>query len=86
MSAVTKPRKSRANKPSPKSLADLPANCPPEVAELPAMASLDELAAFCGINISTVRRAIDAGELRAVRIARSVRIPRSAVANWLGGV
>lgn len=46
--------------------------------------SAQELAELGGVSPSTVRRAIDAGELPATKIGRRVVIPTAAGLAWLG--
>ena len=45
--------------------------------------SINEMAALLGVHPMTVRRAIRAGRLRAVRVGRAVRIPRPAAERFL---
>lgn len=54
------------------------------VAELPPMVSVNETAAFLGVSRSTVLRAIDRGSIVAFKPAGRIRIPRAAVAAYLG--
>ena len=52
--------------------------------------SIAAVAMVLGCSAPTVRRAIAAGELRAVRLGqgprRSIRVPRRALDEWLHGV
>ena len=54
------------------------------VAELPPMVSVDETAAFLGVSRSTVLRGIERGLIAAFKPAGRIRIPRAAVAAYLG--
>ena len=42
---------------------------------IPKSVTVDELAQACRVSPITIRRRIDAGEIRAFRVGRSVRIP-----------
>jgi excisionase family DNA binding protein len=44
-------------------------------APTPKLATIDETAVILHISVRSVRRRLEAGDLRAVRIGRSVRIP-----------
>ena len=46
--------------------------------------SVDEFAEFSGMSTSTVRRAINAGDLPVRRIGRRVLIPATDARAWLG--
>lgn len=54
------------------------------VAELPPMVSVDGLAEFLGVSRSTVLRGIERGLIAAFKPAGRIRIPRAAVAAYLG--
>lgn len=54
------------------------------VAELPPMVSVDETAAFLGVSRSTVLRGIERGLIAAFKPEGRIRIPRAAVAAYLG--
>lgn len=54
------------------------------VAELPPMVSVDETAAFLGVSRSTILRGIDRGLIAAFKPEGRIRIPRAAVAAYLG--
>ena len=54
------------------------------VAELPPMVSVDGLAEFLGVSRSTVLRGIDRGLIAAFKPEGRIRIPRAAVAAYLG--
>ena len=52
--------------------------------ELPAMLKVPEAAEFLRLSAWSVRRALELGELRCVRRGRAIRIPRAAIAEYLG--
>lgn len=55
------------------------------LSDLPLTLTVDEFAeevARCDRKV--IYRAIEAGDIRACRIGRHIRIPREAVAEWLG--
>lgn len=54
------------------------------VAELPPMVSVDGLAEFLGVSRSTVLRGIERGLIAAFKPEGRIRIPRAAVAAYLG--
>ncbi|MEQ6117092.1 helix-turn-helix domain-containing protein [Bifidobacterium bifidum] len=54
------------------------------VAELPPMVSVDGLAEFLGVSRSTILRGIDRGLIAAFKPEGRIRIPRAAVAAYLG--
>jgi excisionase family DNA binding protein len=47
--------------------------------------SLAEAAFVLGVHRLTLRAAIERGEIRAVRVGRRWLVPRSAIADFLGG-
>jgi len=51
----------------------------------PTVLKVDEVARVlrCGTNV--VYRAIASGDLRAVRVGRSLRVPHTALVEFLGG-
>lgn len=53
-------------------------------AELPLVLTVPEVARVLRLSVWSTYRAIDAGELRCVRRGRVIRIPRAAVAEYLG--
>ena len=47
--------------------------------------TIEQVAKHLVVSVSTVRRLIDAGELRGVRVGRLWRVPRAAVEAYLAG-
>lgn len=43
----------------------------------------DELAELLGVHVITIKRACKRGDLSFYKLGRSVRIPQSAVEDWL---
>lgn len=50
---------------------------------LPDIITIKELAEFLKISVLTVRRAIDAGELKAFKVGKAWRVEREAVIEWI---
>lgn len=50
---------------------------------LPDIVTIKELAEFLKISVSTIRRAIDSGELKAFKAGKNIRIERESVIEWL---
>ena len=46
--------------------------------------SVDEIAGLVGVNPKTVRKGIQDGNIKAVRVGRVIRIPRTEVLRLLG--
>lgn len=59
----------------------------PTTSELMArpVLSVSEVCSLSGLGLSTVRRAIDAGDLSVHRIGRRVLIPTAVALAWLTG-
>jgi excisionase family DNA binding protein len=55
----------------------------PKPAALERHYTQDELADALGVHVVTIKRACKAGELSFYRLGRAVRIPQSAVDDWL---
>lgn len=55
-----------------------------QVADMPLALDADAVGSILGISRWSVYQAIRRGEIRAIRIGRSVRVPRSALAELLG--
>jgi len=55
-----------------------------DLERLPAMLKVPEVARLLRIGRNQTYASIDAGEIRAVRIGRSIRIPRAELARLLG--
>lgn len=51
--------------------------------KLPNISTVKQLAEFLQVTELTVRRAINAGELKAFKVGREWRIERKAVMEWL---
>ena len=47
--------------------------------------TIAQVAKHLQVSVATVRRLIDAGELRGVRVGRLWRVPKAAVGEYLGG-
>jgi excisionase family DNA binding protein len=47
--------------------------------------TIAQVAKHLQVSVATVRRLIDAGELRGVRVGRLWRVPKAAVEEYLGG-
>lgn len=47
--------------------------------------TIEQVAKHLVVSVSTVRRLIDSGELRAVRVGRLWRVPKAALEAYLGG-
>lgn len=45
--------------------------------------TIKEIADFLKVHHSTIRRAIEAGELKALKVGKSWRVEREAVIEWL---
>ncbi len=45
--------------------------------------TIKELAEFLKVNEATIRRAIDAGKLKALKVGKSWRIEKEEVIKWL---
>ena len=58
---------------------DTQATLPPNFATVP------DIASKLGVCRASIRRAIERGEIRAVRLGRSIRIPRSEMERVLRG-
>jgi excisionase family DNA binding protein len=52
----------------------------------PQFLSVDEAAARLGMSPKTIRRLIDSGELPAVRVGSSIRIPIGAFLHYIGSL
>lgn len=50
---------------------------------LPDITTMKQLAEFLQISESTIKRAIKAGELKAFKAGKSVRIERESVIEWV---
>lgn len=50
---------------------------------LPEILTIKELAEFLKISESTIRRAINNGELKSFKAGKKVRIEKEAVIEWL---
>lgn len=51
--------------------------------KLPNISTVKQLAEFLQVTELTVRRAINAGELKAFKVGREWRIERDSVLEWL---
>ena len=51
--------------------------------DLPVVADVDTWAKIVGCHPQSLRRAIDRGEIAAVKLGRLIRIPRHSVVAWL---
>lgn len=49
---------------------------------LPDIVTIKELVDFLKISESTIRRAIDSGELKSFKVGKNIRIEREAVMEW----
>jgi excisionase family DNA binding protein len=52
--------------------------------DLPLALTVDQFAETFDFDRKVVYRAVEAGDIRSCRVGRAIRIPRSAVAEWLG--
>ncbi|MBU5312303.1 helix-turn-helix domain-containing protein [Tissierella carlieri] len=50
---------------------------------LPDIVTIKELVEFLKISESTIRRAIDSGELNSFKVGKNIRIEREAVMEWI---
>ncbi len=50
---------------------------------LPDIVTIKELVDFLKISESTIRRAIDSGELKSFKVGKNIRIEREAVMEWI---
>lgn len=50
---------------------------------LPDVITIKQLAEFLQVSEITIKRAIKAGDLKALKVGRSVRIERGSVMEWL---
>lgn len=50
---------------------------------LPDIVTIKELVDFLKISESTIRRAIDSGELKSFKLGKNIRIEREAVMEWI---
>ena len=60
---------------------DLPG---PRADSLPSLLTVAEMAAMLRVSTMTIYRLINAGELRTIRVGRSIRIPSEVAASYLG--
>lgn len=60
-------------------------NHPPQkISELPDLLTIDEMCKFLGISPKTGYRLIKGGEIKAVKVGRSYRIPKQHLLEFLG--
>lgn len=52
--------------------------------DLPPFLKVPQVAEILGVNRESIYRAVSTGEMKAVRVGRSVRIPRDVVMGMLG--
>jgi excisionase family DNA binding protein len=52
----------------------------------PVAYSREEAAKACGLSLDTIRRAINAGDLRAKRAGRRIVVPEESLRDWLKGL
>lgn len=50
---------------------------------LPDIVTIKELIEFLKVSESTIRRAIDSGELKSFKVGKNIRIEREAVMEWI---
>jgi excisionase family DNA binding protein len=50
---------------------------------LPDIVTIKELVEFLKVSESTIRRAIDSGELKSFKVGKNIRIEREAVMEWI---
>ena len=50
---------------------------------LPDIVTIKELVDFLKISESTIRRAIDSGELKSFKVGKNIWIEREAVMEWI---
>lgn len=50
---------------------------------LPDVITIKQLAEFLQVSEITIKRAIKAGDLKALKVGRSVRIEKESVLEWL---
>jgi excisionase family DNA binding protein len=62
---------------------DMQGRCNMGLDKLPNISTVKQLAEFLQVTELTVRRAINAGELKAFKVGREWRIERKAVMEWL---
>lgn len=53
------------------------------IGNLPDILTITELSEFLKVHHTTIRRAINSGELKALKVSKSWRIERNAVIEWL---
>lgn len=51
---------------------------------LPDVITIKQLAEFLQVSEITIKRAIKAGDLKALKVGKSVRIEKESVMEWLG--
>lgn len=50
---------------------------------LPDIVTIKELVEFLKISESTIRRAIESGDLKSFKVGKNIRIEREAVMEWI---
>lgn len=53
--------------------------------ELPLVLRVEELMPILGIGRNTAYELVRCGQIRSVKVGRQIRVPRDAVAEFLGG-
>lgn len=53
--------------------------------ELPLALKVEDLMPILGVGRNTAYELVRSGQIRSIRIGRQIRVPRDAVAEFLGG-
>ena len=53
--------------------------------ELPLVLKVEDLMPILGIGRNTAYELVRCGQIRSIRIGRKIRVPRDAVAEFIGG-
>lgn len=57
---------------------------PQKISELPDLLTIDEICKFLEVSLKTGYRLIKGGEIKAVKVGRSYRIPKQYLLEFLG--
>ena len=57
---------------------------PQKISELPDLLTIDEICKFLEVSLKTGYRLIKGGEIKAVKVGRSYRIPKQHLLEFLG--